>query len=135
MLWCIPFVSVSTDWYTKGLISDLNCRFDYKIKAYFVYIISLGSFPDNSFGFRLELADEYTEIVPSVFGRFIGYHQGIFACFKVSLTLQKLRKHKLGLNQDADHIELDLKPNGINGNRILNKKTKSISKHCRYFQK
>ena len=35
-------------------------------------------FPDKCFGFRLELVDEFTEIVPSSFRPFIGHHQGLF---------------------------------------------------------
>ena len=54
------------------------------------------------------------------------------------ITLQKLPKRKVGLNWDAD----DKKQNAINGIRILpreiekwlKKKSKGISKHCRYIQ-
>ena len=43
------------------------------------------SFPDKCFGFRLELVDELTEIVPSAFGPFIGHHQRMFASIKIVL--------------------------------------------------
>ena len=33
-------------------------------------------------GFRLEFTDEFTKIVPSAFGPFIGHHQGFLACVK-----------------------------------------------------
>ena len=36
-------------------------------------------FPERCLGFRLELVDEFTKIVPSAFGHFIGHHQGLFA--------------------------------------------------------
>ena len=32
-------------------------------------------FPDKCFGFRLELVDEFTEIVPRAFGHFISHFQ------------------------------------------------------------
>ena len=35
------------------------------------------------FGFRLELADEFTEIVTVAFGSFIGFHQRLFARVKI----------------------------------------------------
>ena len=53
------------------------------MKTHFVNIILLGSFPDMCFGFRLEFVDEFTEIVPSTFGPFIGHHQGLFASTKI----------------------------------------------------
>ena len=37
-------------------------------------------FPDKCFGFRLELVDEFTKIVLSTFGPFIGHHQELFVC-------------------------------------------------------
>ena len=62
-------------------------------------IILLGSFkfPDKCFGFRLVLGNEFTKIVPSAFGSFIGHHQGLFASVRIFflsffITLQKLRK-------------------------------------------
>ena len=39
-------------------------------------------FPDKCLGFRLELVDEFTKIVPGAFGTFIGHHQGLLACIK-----------------------------------------------------
>ena len=33
-------------------------------------------------GFRLELVDEFTKIVLSAFGPFIGHHQELLACIK-----------------------------------------------------
>ena len=38
-------------------------------------------FPNKSFEFRLELVDEFTEIVLGAFGLFIGHHQELFASF------------------------------------------------------
>ena len=40
-------------------------------------------FPDKRFGFRLQLVDEFTEIVSSAFGPFIGHHQELFASVKI----------------------------------------------------
>ena len=40
-------------------------------------------FPDNCFGFRLGLVDEFTEIIPIAFGPIISYHQGLFASVKI----------------------------------------------------
>ena len=37
---------------------------------------------DKCLGFRLELVDESTKIVPDTFGPFIGHHQGLLACVK-----------------------------------------------------
>ena len=57
------------------------CVFDYIMKKYFFCIILLGSFqvfPDRYFGFRVELVDEFTEIIPGAFGPLIGHHQGLF---------------------------------------------------------
>ena len=39
--------------------------------------------PDKCFDFRLGLADEFTEIVPSAFGPFIGHHQELFVSVKI----------------------------------------------------
>ena len=39
-------------------------------------------FPDKCLGFRLELLDEFTKIVPSAFKPFIGHYQGLLACIK-----------------------------------------------------
>ena len=39
--------------------------------------------PDKCFGFTLELIDEVTEIVPSVFRPFVGHNQGLFMCMKI----------------------------------------------------
>ena len=51
---------------------------------HFVFILLLKfMFPDKCFGFRLELVDEITEIVPSTFGAFIDHHQGLLACVKI----------------------------------------------------
>ena len=38
--------------------------------------------PDKCLGFRFELVDEFTKIVPSAFGPFIGQHQRSLACVK-----------------------------------------------------
>ena len=65
-------------------------------------------FPEKCFAFMLELVDEFTEIVSSAFGPFIGHHQGLFASVKIKkkfLGLQKLRKRIVGLNWDADNVE------------------------------
>ena len=58
--------------------------FYWLIKTHFVYIILKDpfKFPDESLGFRLELVDEFTKIVSSAFGSFIGHHQGLLACMK-----------------------------------------------------
>ena len=37
----------------------------------------------SSFGFRLELVDEFTKIVLSAFGPFIGHHQRLLTCKKL----------------------------------------------------
>ena len=47
------------------------------------FIKVLSSFPDMCLGFRLELVDEFTKIVPSDFGPFLGHHQGLLACVKI----------------------------------------------------
>ena len=39
-------------------------------------------FPDKCLSFRLELVDDFPEIVPSAFGPFIGHYQGLFACVR-----------------------------------------------------
>ena len=39
-------------------------------------------FPDKCLGFRLELVDEFTKIVPSTFGYVICHHQGLLASVK-----------------------------------------------------
>ena len=39
-------------------------------------------FTDKCLGFRLELVDQFTKIVPSAFGPFIGHHQELLACVK-----------------------------------------------------
>ena len=48
------------------------------IKTHFVNIILLDplKFPDKCLGFRLKLEDEFTKIVPSSFGPFIGHNRG-----------------------------------------------------------
>ena len=52
-------------------------------KMHFVYIIlNPFKFPDKCLGFRLELVDEFTKIVQSAFGLFIGHHQRLLACVK-----------------------------------------------------
>ena len=67
----------------------------------------LSSFLISIFGFRLELVDGFTKIVPSTFGPFIGHHQGLLACIKCVfkefmkeifrfLQPYKLRKLKVG---------------------------------------
>ena len=40
-------------------------------------------------GFRLELVDEFTKIVLSAFGLFIGYHQGLLACVRSVVSFFK----------------------------------------------
>ena len=45
-------------------------------------IFHLSVFPDKCLGFREELVDEFTKIVPSAFGPFIGHHQGLLSCVK-----------------------------------------------------
>ena len=45
------------------------------------FIKILSSF--TCLGFRLELVDEFTKIVPTAFGPFIGPHQGLLACIKI----------------------------------------------------
>ena len=82
-------------------------------------------FPGKCFGFRLELVDEFTEIVPSAF---IDRQQGLVACvkiifqesFTVFITLKKWCKRQVGLNWNADGIE-----------RILNRK---FSTEIEYYQ-
>ena len=71
--------------------------FDYLIKIHFVNKILLRSFkfPNKCLGFRLELVDEFTKIVPSAFGPFIGYHQGSLACIK-SVFKELLKEFFLG---------------------------------------
>ena len=39
-------------------------------------------FPDKCLGFRLELVDEFTKILPSDSGHFIGHSQRLLACIK-----------------------------------------------------
>ena len=39
-------------------------------------------FPGKNIGFRLELEDEFTKIIPSTFELFIGHHQVLFGCVK-----------------------------------------------------
>ena len=39
-------------------------------------------FPEKCLGFSLELMDEFTKIIPSAFGPFIGHHQGFLSCAK-----------------------------------------------------
>ena len=45
--------------------------FDSIIKTQYNFINNLSSFLIKCLGFRLELVDEFTKIVPSVFGPFI----------------------------------------------------------------
>ena len=45
-----------------------------------VCIMHENFFPE--IGFRLELVDEFTKVIPSSFGPFIGHHQGLLACVK-----------------------------------------------------
>ena len=42
-------------------------------------------FPEKCFIFRLELVDEFTEIVPSTFEPFIGHHKVLFAIFIIKV--------------------------------------------------
>ena len=44
-------------------------------------------FSDKCIGFRLNLVNEFTNIVPSNFEDFIGHHQVLFACFKTVLYI------------------------------------------------
>ena len=65
-------------------------------------------FPYKYLGFRLGLVDEFTKIVTSASGPFIGNHQGLFVCVKSVFFLNslfflggvynitKLRKRKIG---------------------------------------
>ena len=41
----------------------------------------------NDFGFRLELVDGFTKLVPIVFGHFIGHHRQLFECTKSACFL------------------------------------------------
>ena len=59
-------------------------------------------FPDKCFGFKLELVDGFTEIVPSTFRSFIGHYQGLFAWVKI-VFLSKFLGFFL-LTWDADNI-------------------------------
>ena len=47
-------------------------------------------FPENGFGFKLELVDELTEIIPSAFVPFIGNHQRLFASVKTVFEKKKI---------------------------------------------
>ena len=40
-------------------------------------------FPDKCFGLRMDLLDEFTEIIPSASELFIGNHLGLFANAKI----------------------------------------------------
>ena len=70
-------------------------------------------FSDKCLGFSLELVDEFTKIVQSAFGPFIGHHQGLFAYVK-SVFLRSLLKSLLGffitlqnyINTELDKTEM-----------------------------
>ena len=46
-------------------------------------------FPDKCFGFKFELVDEFTEIVPNTFGYFKGHRQELFESFKIALLKKR----------------------------------------------
>ena len=72
----------------------------------------------------------FSKIVPSAFGPFIGHHQGLFACvksvFKVFflvflITLQNYVNAKFDKTEILMTSNEFKKQNAINGNRILSK--------------
>ena len=94
-----------------------------------VYIISLKpvKFPDKCLGFRFELVNELTKIVPSTFGPFIGHHLRLLACIKINFlrvfwkefflgfyNITKLPKCRFGKTE----MLMNIKNRTINGIRI-----------------
>ena len=90
----------------------------------FIWIIS--SFLDMIFGFRLELVDEFTEIVPVSHQPFVGHHQGFCQCIEYFVLFLVFKFMELQKTLTYSWIKLrffwylrDLKQNAINGNRII----------------
>ena len=87
-------------------------------------------FPGKCHGFRLELVDEFTKIVPRTFRPIIGHYLGLLACIKSVFLRVFVRVFRLFITlQNYINSELD------KTEMLMNLKNRKLSKEIEYYKK